>query len=187
MPTRADDVLHSAHRAPLLEEAMAMVGLFWITEDSVYLGAEPAGAASGVRLTEDGVEALGTAHGTPWTWREVRRIDVRDVPVRSSARRLASMAFDTLATAVSGLGEQPPAYTVCVETVDDTAEVSVFSAVAGGIYTPDEYELSRTLLDRLVDGHASVADLLAWRRDQEADGTPPREEREALLRKWADH
>ncbi|MER5517215.1 hypothetical protein [Streptomyces sp. NPDC002763] len=164
---------------------MAVVGLFWITEDAVYLGAEPVGTASGVRLTEDGVEALGIDHGTYRSWSEVRRIDVRDVPVRSAGRRLVSMAIDSLLVAVTGDGELPPAYTVRVETAEDTVEVSVLSAVAGGIYQPVEYDLSRTLLARLADGGTTVADLLAWRRDH-ADGTPPREEREALLRKWAD-
>ncbi|MDT0321749.1 hypothetical protein [Streptomyces millisiae] len=165
---------------------MAVVGLFWITEDSVYLGAAPGGTASGVRLTEDGVEVLGEDHGTSWSWGEVRRIEVRDVPVRSAARRFVSMAFDTLYTAVTGDGELPFAYTVDVETADGTVEVSVVSAITGGIYTPDEYELSRTLLGRLVDGGATVGDLLAWRRDHATDDTPPREEREALLRKWAE-
>ncbi|MEU2620378.1 hypothetical protein ABZ642_19995 [Streptomyces sp. NPDC007157] len=165
---------------------MAVVGLFWITEDAVYLGAEPVGTASGVRLTEDGVEALGIDHGTYWSWSEVRRIDVLDVPVRSAGRRLVSMALGSLLVAVTGDGEFPPAYTVRVETAEDAVEVSVMSAVVGGIYQPVEYELSRTLLDRLADGRATVGDLSAWRRDHAADGTPPREEREALLRKWAD-
>ncbi|MET8245140.1 hypothetical protein ABZV31_12440 [Streptomyces sp. NPDC005202] len=40
------------------------VGLFWITEDSAYVGAEPVGAACGVRLTGGGVEVPGTDRGT---------------------------------------------------------------------------------------------------------------------------
>lgn len=164
---------------------MAMVGLFWITEDCVYVGAEPVGTASAVRLTEQGVEALGINHGMSWNWSEVRLLDVRDVAVRSAARRLASMAFDSLLVAVTGDGELPPAYTVRVEPVaGDAVDVSVLSAVSGGIYTPEEYVLSRTLLERLTDGRATVADLLAWRRDHAAEDTPSREEREALLRKW---
>ncbi|TDC62127.1 hypothetical protein [Streptomyces hainanensis] len=165
---------------------MAMVGLFWITEDSVYLGARPVGGASGVRLTEGGVEALGDDHGTSWSWPEVRRIDVRDVAVRSAARRFLSMTFETVYAAISGDGELPPHFTVRVETADDAGEVDVTSAVAGGIYTTGEYELSRALLDRLADGGATVRDLLAWRHDHASGDTPPREEREALLRKWAE-
>lgn len=164
---------------------MAMVGLFWITEDCVYVGTEPVGTASAVRLTEHGVEALGVDHGRSWSWSEVRRIEVRDVAVRSAARRLASVAFDSLIVLVTGDGVLPPAYTVRVETMaDDTVEVSVFSAVTGGIYTPEEYDLSRTLLEHLTDGRTPLTDLLAWRRDHATESTPPREEREALLRKW---
>ncbi|CAM5335554.1 hypothetical protein SVIOM74S_06261 [Streptomyces violarus] len=59
------------------------------------------------------------------------------------------------------------------------------AAVAGGIYLPSEYELSVTLLQRLADGGTDIGDLLAWGRDHAAEGTPPHEEREALLRKWA--
>lgn len=55
----------------------------------------------------------------------------------------------------------------------------------GGIHTPDEYELSRTLLERITDSHEVVGELLAWGRHHAAEGTPRREEREALLRKWA--
>ncbi len=163
---------------------MAMVGLFWITDDSVYVGAEPVGTAPGVRLTTDGVETLGLGRGESWKWSEVRAIDVRDVAVRSAARRLVSLAFDALVAAVTGDGEQPPAYTVRVDSADGTTEVSVLSAVAGEIYTPVEYALSRTLLARLADGGTTVGELLAWRRDRTDGRTPPRAEREALLRKW---
>ncbi|MFD7702789.1 hypothetical protein [Streptomyces caelestis] len=163
---------------------MAMVGLFWITEDCVYVGAEPVGAATGVRLTEDGVEALGLGQGRSWSWSQVRRIEVRDVAMRSAARRLVSMAFDNLVVAVTGDGELPPSYTVRVDATDGLVEVSVASAVAGGIYTPTEYELSCALLTRLVDGGTAVGELLAWRRAHAARTTPSREEREALLRKW---
>jgi hypothetical protein len=165
---------------------MAMVGLFWIGEDSVYVGAEPEGAASGVRLSEDGVEASGDGRGRFWTWDEVVRIETRDVPVRSGMRRLASMAFDTALAVVTGGGELPPAFSVEVATAEETVEVDVHAAVAGGIYLPSEYELSVALLQRLADGSTRIGDLLAWGRDHAAEGTPPHEEREALLRKWAE-
>ncbi|MBR8640122.1 hypothetical protein KEF29_14510 [Streptomyces tuirus] len=164
---------------------MAMVGLFWIGEDSVYVGAEPAGAASGVRLSRDGVEAPGVGEGRFWTWDEVVRIETHDVPVRSGVRRLASMAFDAALVAVTGDGDLPPAFSVEVATAEESVRVDVLAAVAGGIYLPSEYELSTTLLQRLAGGGAEIADLLAWGRDHAAEGTPPREEREALLRKWA--
>lgn len=164
---------------------MAMVGLFWITEDAVYMGAEPIGTATGVRLTEGGVETLGAGNGASWSWDEVLRIEARDLVVRSPGRRLVSMAIDSLVVLVTGDGEFPPAFTVRVETAEDTVDVSVLPAVAGGIYQEVERELSRTLLERLADGGAAVSDLLAWRREQADDSTPRREEREALLRKWA--
>ncbi|AQS68562.1 hypothetical protein [Streptomyces pactum] len=164
---------------------MAMVGLFWITEDCVYVGAEPTGTASGVRLTKDGVETLGLGQGRFWAWDEVRGIDVRDVAVRSAARRLASMAFDSLVVLVTGDGEHPPAFTVRVETEHDgPVETDVLAAVPGGIHTPDEYDLSRALLTRLAAGATPVEDLLTWRRDEPEDVAPTRDERLALLRQW---
>lgn len=151
---------------------MAMVGLFWITEGCVYLGAKPAGAGPGVRLTEGGVEIL-----------EI--LDVRDVAVRSAGRRLASMAFDSVVVLITGDGEQPPLFTVLVETEGDgTVEASVLAAVTGGIHTPDEYDLSRALLARLADGTTTVGELLRWRRDEPEDVAPAKDQRLALLREW---
>ncbi|MGA5896114.1 hypothetical protein [Streptomyces venetus] len=164
---------------------MAMVGLFWIGEDSVYVGAEPAGAASGVRLSEDGVEAPGVGEGRFWPWDEVVRIETHDVPVRSGVRRLASMAFDAALVAVTGDGEFPPAFSVEVVTAEESVQVDAHVAVAGGIYLPSEYELSHALLRGLTAGDAEIGELLAWGREHAAEGTLPREEREALLRKWA--
>ncbi|MFF4471673.1 hypothetical protein ACFYZ3_19140 [Streptomyces sp. NPDC001599] len=165
---------------------MAMVGLFWITEGCVYLGAKPAGAAPGVRLTEGGVEILGGGQGgRSWGWDEVRGLDVRDVAVRSAGRRLASMAFDSVVVLITGDGEQPPLFTVLVETEGDgTVEASVLAAVTGGIHTPDEYDLSRALLARLADGTTTVGELLAWRRDEPEDVAPTKDQRLALLREW---
>ncbi|MGX1223295.1 hypothetical protein RKD42_004554 [Streptomyces ambofaciens] len=165
---------------------MAMVGLFWISEDCVYLGAEPTGAAPGVRLTGDRVEILGEGQGgRSWKWDEVRGLDVRDVAVRSAGRRLASMAFDSVVVLFTGDGEHPPLFTVVVETEDDgTVEANALAAVTGGIHTPDEYALSRTLLARLADGTTTVGELVGWRRDEPGDVAPTRDQRLALLRAW---
>ncbi|WP_320773181.1 hypothetical protein [Streptomyces sp. CRN 30] len=166
---------------------MTMVGLFWITDDHVYVGAEPVGAGPGVRLGKDGVEAVGSGQGAFWGWDEVRGLDVRDVAVRSGARRLASLAFDALVVLATGDGEQPPAFTVAIESDGGAVEVSALAAVHGGIHTPDEYELSRTLLGRFADGTADVSALLAWRRDRSAeDAEPGRKEQEELLRGWCE-
>ncbi|WP_282699897.1 hypothetical protein [Streptomyces sp. CC219B] len=164
---------------------MAMVGLFWITEDAVYVGAEPTGTASGVRLSADGVDVLGPEEDSgSWGWAEVLRIEAGDVAVRPAVRRWVSRAVDAVTVAVTGDGDLPPAFTVRVATADGVSEVGVLAAVAGGIYGPVEYELSRTLLNRLVDGRADLDDLLAWRRERADDSTPGREERESLLLKW---
>ncbi|MGV9454089.1 hypothetical protein [Streptomyces sp. NPDC003635] len=164
---------------------MAMVGLFWITEDAVHVGAEPVGTASGVRLSKDGVEALGLEQGRSWGWDEVTRIEVADVAVRPASRRWVSQAFDAAMVALTGSGDHPPAFTVRIgTTAQETVEVSVRTAIAGGIYGPVEYELSRTLLDRLVEGRAHLDDLMRWRRDRVTETGPGREEREALMLKW---
>jgi hypothetical protein len=163
---------------------MTMVGLFWITEDSVHIGAEPVGEGTGVRLTEDGVRTLGIEQGRTWAWHQVHHIAVSDVPVRSAARRLAAMAFGALFVALTGDGELPPVYTVHLTTDDGVAEVSVAATVTGGMYTPAEHAMSCALLERLADGRTPVGELLAWRRGRAGGATPGREEREALLRRW---
>ncbi|MFE9706152.1 hypothetical protein [Streptomyces sp. NPDC005930] len=105
--------------------------------------------------------------------------------VRSGRRRLASLAFDSVLVLITGDGEHPPLFTVCVETEDDgTVEASAPAAVVGGIHTPDEYALSRTLLARLADGTTTVGELTGWRRAEPADVAPARDRRLALLREW---
>ncbi len=79
----------------------------------------------------------------------------------------------------------PPAFLVGVTRAEETVEVDVPAAVAGGICPTSEYESSTTLLKRLADSGAEIGDLLAWGRAHAAGGGLPREEREALLRKWA--
>jgi hypothetical protein len=163
---------------------MTMVGLFWITEDHVYVGAEPTGAAPGVRLTKDGVETLGTDQRARWAWADIRGLDARDVAVRSPARRLVSIAADWVDVLLTTHVDQPPLFTVTVETADGTAEATVSAAAPGGVYTTAEHDLSRTLLARLAAGTATIDPLLTWRREREDTGTPSRAEREELLRAW---
>ncbi|MFA3877368.1 hypothetical protein ABS735_27420 [Streptomyces sp. MMCC 100] len=72
-----------------------------------------------------------------------------------------------------------------METEDDgTVEADAMAAVTGGIHTPDEYALSRTLLARLADGTTTVGELLGRRRDEPADVAPTKDQRVALLREW---
>ncbi|MEW2400895.1 hypothetical protein [Streptomyces sp. NPDC046862] len=163
---------------------MAMVGLFWITETSVYVGAEPAGGGWSVRLTADGLEALGTnQQGAKWAWSEVRSVGVHCAPVRSSAKWVVGAVVNTVLDVAAGGGDVPPPFEVHVEDEDGTTELDTYSAALHG-YTETEYELSVTLLQRFVTGIADVSALQEWGRAHAAAGTPRRQEREALLRGW---
>ena len=164
---------------------MAMVGLFWIAEDGgVYVGAQPEGYGDGVRLTRDWGEGLGTGKRAVRGWTEIRTIAVRYVPIRSCARLLTT-AVDLVANAVAGGGDAAAAFEVHLETVDRTVELNTLSAAALGGYVQSEYDLSVALLDRIVAGTADVDTLASWGRAHATEGTPRREQREALLRKWA--
>ncbi|MFC9595347.1 hypothetical protein ACFTUC_36815 [Streptomyces sp. NPDC056944] len=173
---------------------MAMVGLFWIAEGDVYVGAKPTGSAPGIRLTPDGVVALGDGQSGLHLWEDVRALTVADVPVKSLKRQVGvvtDVALDVVMnlgmTLGPGLsGEAPPLMTVGLEAQDGTYELKVYVAAAVG-YTPTEVELSRTLLSRLTEGAATMATTLAamseWGRAREG-GTPRAAQREELLRGW---
>jgi hypothetical protein len=75
---------------------------------------------------------------------------------------------------------------VHLETADRTVELNTQSAAALGGYVQSEYDLSVALLDRIVDGIVDVGVLEEWGREHAAEGTRRREEREALLRRWAE-
>ncbi|MBA2807826.1 MULTISPECIES: hypothetical protein [Streptomyces] len=168
---------------------MAMVGLFWITEKSVYVGAEPAGYGPGVRLTADGVEALGADQEGCWAWADLRSVGVHFAPVRRKASGWKALsnavdtALDVAGLVFGGIGDPPPVFEVHVETGDGTTELDAYGAAPRG-YTESEYELSVTLLQRFVTGIADVSALLEWGRTHVVEGTLGREEREALLREW---
>ncbi|MFF4347400.1 hypothetical protein [Streptomyces sp. NPDC001530] len=160
-----------------------MIGLFWITEESVYVGAEPEGYGRGVRLTPEGIEAVGTDQKGFWAWADVRAVSVQYAQVRSSTRWLVHSVADTVLDLAIGGGEAPPAFEVHVRTDEEKAELTVHSAAVGG-YVQSEYELSLELLERFVDGTADVARLLEWGRADGGGATPWRVAREALLRSW---
>lgn len=161
-----------------------MIGLFWITKESVYVGAEPEGYGRGVRLTPEGLEAVGTDQKGFWPWADVRAVTVHDVQVRSSTRWLVNSVVDTVLDVATGGGEAPPAFELHVRTDEEKVELTAYNAAVGG-YVQSEYELSVALLDRFVDGSADVARLLEW-GSAEGDGvTPWRAAREALLRSWS--
>jgi hypothetical protein len=163
---------------------MAMVGLFWITESSVYVGAEPEGYGRSVRLTPIGVEGLGTGQQGIWGWSEVGALSVHYARVRSGARWLVGTAVNTVLDAATGGGDIPGAFEVHVETKEGaTVELTTYTAAVNA-YHESEYELSVALLERITAGVADVSALLAWGREHAAEGTPGRDEREALLRAW---
>ncbi|MFH8794156.1 hypothetical protein [Streptomyces sp. NPDC017941] len=165
---------------------MAMVGLFWIAEGDVYVGAKPSGLAPGVRLTPEGVTGLGHQQAGLWLWDDVRSLTVEDVPVKS-LRRQVGVVVDLALTVGLGGNDEAPTMTVCVGTPEEEIELTAYAAAASG-YSQTEYDLSRALLSRLTEGAATLLTTLdsmaAWGRAHEG-GTPRRDERERLLREWA--
>ncbi|MFB7503613.1 hypothetical protein [Streptomyces broussonetiae] len=170
---------------------MAMVGLFWIAEGDVYVGAKPAGLAPGVRLTSEGVMALGDGRSGLHLWEDVSALTVADVPEKSLKRQLGAVADLALGMTelvlTTGYGQEaPPLMTVRVQSSDGEHELAAYVAAAVG-YSRTEVDLSRALLARLTDGAATMATTLAamseWGRAREG-GSPRAAEREALLREW---
>ncbi|MEU2559556.1 hypothetical protein ABZ626_09510 [Streptomyces longispororuber] len=164
---------------------MAMVGLFWIAEGDVYVGAKPSGLAPGVRLTPEGVTGLGHRQAGLWLWDDVRALTVEGVPVKSLKRHVG-MVVDLALTVGLGGGDEAPAMTVRLETAEGERELTAYAAAAAG-YSQREYDLSRALLARLTEGAATLLTTLsamaAWGRAHEG-GTPRREAREQLLSDW---
>ncbi|MET9730519.1 hypothetical protein ABZZ79_07610 [Streptomyces sp. NPDC006458] len=172
---------------------MAMVGLFWIAEGDVYVGAKPSGLARGVRLTPEGVIALGDGRSRLHLWEDVHALTVADVPVKSLRRQVGTvtgLALSTvinLAAAEGGPSQDaPPLMTLYVESADGRHELPAYTAAAVG-YTRTEVDLSRALLARLTEGAATMATTLTamseWGRAWEG-GSPRKAEREELLRGW---
>ncbi|MGW2179513.1 hypothetical protein ACWCXX_15725 [Streptomyces sp. NPDC001732] len=172
-----------------------MVGLFWIAEGDVYMGAKPSGLAPGVRLTPEGVMGLGDGQSGLHLWEDVRALTVSDVPMKSLRRR-AGMAGGVALETVMNLvlperplraGEAPPAMTLHVETHDGDHRLTAYAAAASG-YSPAEASLSGALLSRLTEGAATMSTTLAamseWGRTE--GGSPRGAERERLLRQWAE-
>ncbi|MFI2413755.1 hypothetical protein [Streptomyces sp. NPDC018947] len=174
---------------------MAMVGLFWIAEGDVYVGAKPSGLGPGVRLTPEGVVALGDGQSGIHPWEDVRALSVTDVPVKSFMRQVGAVRSLAVGTVVNlalpmvpgRVDEAPATMTVTVESSGGRHELAAYVAAAVG-YSPAETELSRALLSRLTEGAATMATTLAamseWGRSS-GGGTPRGAERERLLREWA--
>lgn len=166
---------------------MAMVGLFWIAEGDVYVGAKPFGLAAGVRLTPEGVVALGDKQSAFYPWDEVRALTVEDAPVKSLKRRVGALVGMALTAGLGGLDEAPAMTVRLARPESDETELTAYVASATG-YSRQEYDLSLTLLTRMTEGEATLRTTLAsmaeWGRAREG-GSPRGAEREELLREWA--
>lgn len=161
-----------------------MVGLFWVSEDAVHLGAPPGESTPGVRVTDAGLEAVGPQSGT-WKWADLGSVTVVGARAKATPGRQLSIALD-VALGAMGVGgpEGPAEMTVRVQAADGETELLIHSAAAGA-YTPREVELSHQVLDRLVDGTPGLAALSAWGRAHGGKKSPRPAEREALLQQWA--
>ncbi|WP_405832372.1 MULTISPECIES: hypothetical protein [unclassified Streptomyces] len=163
---------------------MAMVGLFWVTPDAVYVGSPPSAAGGCVRLTGDGLEAVDPDGSRTWTWEELRSAVVEDVPTESPSGRASKLLGSVVSAALGAfLGEGPPEMTLRLETENGPEQVTAYAAVAG--YGAEETALSQDLLARFVAGAADPRTLAAWGREHAPEGTPGPPVRESLLRSWA--
>ncbi|MFG2974510.1 hypothetical protein ACGFYY_16150 [Streptomyces sp. NPDC048331] len=165
---------------------MAMVGLFWITEDSVYVGSPPNAEGHCAHISSEGVRARGPDGVRAWPWASLRSAGVEAAPVegptRGAGRFLAAVLEAVVTLGSSYDGEGPPQMFLVLETRDGTEEVQVSAATWG--YTSQEIALSQGLLTRFREGTADPRTLMTWSRDH-GDDTPKPSEREALLRAWA--
>ncbi|MEU6676964.1 hypothetical protein [Streptomyces sp. NPDC046925] len=171
-----------------VELRMAMVGLFWIAEGDVYVGAKPSGLAAGVRLTQEGVVALGDKQAALWPWEDVRALTAEDVPLRSLKRHVGVLVDAVLALGLGG-GDEAPTMTLRVTDAEGDTDLTVYTAAATG-YSETEHDLSLALLTRLTEGAGTLWTTLAamaeWGRAHEG-GSPGAAKREELLRRWTEH
>ncbi|MER5257590.1 MULTISPECIES: hypothetical protein [unclassified Streptomyces] len=178
---------------------MAMVGLFWIAEGDVYVGAKPSGLAAGVRLTPEGIVALGDKQSGFYPWDEVSALTVEDVPVKSlkgqgavllkSVKRQVVTLVDLALTVGLGGADEAPLMTVRLASPSGETELAAYIAATAAGYSQTEYDLSQTLLTRMTQGEATLRTTLAtmaqWGRAREG-GSPRAADRERLLREWTD-
>ncbi len=161
-----------------------MVGLFWADADGCWLGAPPGAGGSAVRLTDDGLLAVGEARDA-WRWSQVSEVSVPDAPSRSHLRRRMRKAADLAAT-MSGFGgpETAPRMTVRVTHAEGASEWPVSSAAAAA-YTHREVELSHQLLEAFASGALRPSLITDWWRTADAAANLRSHARETLLEEWA--
>ncbi|MFJ5115961.1 hypothetical protein ACIQAD_35575 [Streptomyces sp. NPDC088551] len=157
-----------------------MVGLFWIEQDKVCLGAPPVEEDPGVFLSPTGV-SVGEQ---TWRWQDVTDLQVLDVPVRSAAVRWATRVTTLVAAALNAWGPGGPSMmTAVVHAQDERVETPVFSAAATA-YTQREVDLSLGLLSHFVRGSASPSLLTQWWGESRPAGVLHSRDREAVLEGW---
>ncbi|MWA12467.1 hypothetical protein [Streptomyces sp. BA2] len=165
---------------------MAMVGLFWIAEGDVYVGAKPSGLAAGVRLTPEGVVALGDKQSAFYPWDEVRALTVEDAPVKSLKRQVGVLVDMALTVGLGGSDDAPAMTVRLARPESEETELTAYVAAATG-YSQTEHDLSLTLLTHMTKGEATLRTTLAamaeWGRAREG-GSPRAADRERLLREW---
>ncbi|MEU9338992.1 hypothetical protein AB0D49_38600 [Streptomyces sp. NPDC048290] len=173
---------------------MAMVGLFWIAEGDIYIGAKPVGLAPGIRLTPEGVLALHDGRSSLHLWEDVHSLTVTDIPLRTLRRRAGAIKDLALGTVLGMalppdgglLDETPPLMKVSLESGTTTHEFPVYAAAATG-YTPTEVTLSHTLLTHLTEGAATMSTTLStmstWGRTTPTH-SPTHQTQEQLLTTW---
>ncbi|CAL9615837.1 hypothetical protein SUDANB6_05747 [Streptomyces sp. enrichment culture] len=116
-----------------------MVGLFWTAEGDVYVGAKPSGLAPGVRLSPEGVVALGDGQAGLHPWKDVRDLTVADVPVKTLRRRVGVVTDPAVTTAPDfmepgsgGADDVPALMAVNVRTTGGDHELAACVAAAVG-------------------------------------------------------
>ncbi|MFJ1545001.1 hypothetical protein [Streptomyces sp. NPDC088246] len=160
-----------------------MIGLFWIEETRVCLGAPPAEEGPGVFLSPTELSVTGPEQHV-WGWEDVTDLQVLDVPVRSAAVRWATRVTTVAAAALDAWVPGSPAQmTVVVHAQDQRVEAPVFSAAATA-YTQREVDLSLGLLSHFVRGSASPITLTQWWAENRPTEVLRSRHREAVLEGW---
>ncbi|GAQ55217.1 hypothetical protein F3K43_21715 [Streptomyces sp. LBUM 1476] len=160
-----------------------MVGLFWIEEPRVCLGAPPAEGIAGVFLSPTELSITGPAlRILPWA--DITDIQVEHIPIRSAPARWAIRAATVAAAALDVWSPtDPPELTVVIHTGAQRTEATAPSAAATA-YTQREVDLSLALLSHFVRGTASPATLTDWWTRTRPTETLHSRDRETILEEW---
>ncbi|MFC9651262.1 hypothetical protein [Streptomyces sp. NPDC056937] len=166
------------------ERLGSVIGLFWIEQDRVCLGAPPGDEDPGVFLSPTRVSVGEGTGQQAWLWDDVTDLQILDVPVRSTAARWATRVVSVVAAALNAWGPDGPSMmTAVVYTQDRRVETPVFSAAATA-YTQREVDLSLGLLSHFVRGSAAPSLLTQWWEENRPTEVLRSRDREAVLESW---